>query len=397
MNECKNYLLKKKLSNNIKQEFSNFKYFLIFCFLYLITIQIKRNKDIINNKVNKLFISEITNEFNKNGKVNINNIEKRIMNDKDNKNLNFDKMIYEIKNIINITLDPGFIYQTMLTVTSIMANQKSTTKVIFHFGVVKRFTTAHMLKIYSLKNKINNLTEFNFYYLKKSMIKMKNFHSQGEACPGKFELPELLPDNIHKLLLFDAGDVLIFRDLSELYNYDIHDCWAIGTPEPLGIQFTKKYNKTIYINIGSILLNVKELKKKHFFDYYANHRYLKLIGAPDQELFNILVPDNKLGYFPFRFGGITPFFNDLYSDQTNVSFWGIEEWLHSNLSINLPENPKELYKYISQLFNPVFVHQITEKWKYGSGLSIYRNLAKYYIKLSGIEAELCLKDPGFCE
>ena len=104
-----------------------------------------------------------------------------------------------------------------------------------------------------------------------------------------------------------------------------------------------------------------------------------------------------MGYFPFRFGGITPFFNDLYSDQTNVSFWGIEEWLHSNLSINLPENPKELYKYISQLFNPVFVHQITEKWKYGSGLSIYRNLAKYYIKLSGIEAELCLKDPGFCE
>jgi hypothetical protein len=258
-----------------------------------------------------------------------------------------------------------------------MVNQKSTTKIVFHFGVVGKFTALHMLKIYTLKNNINNLTEFNFYYLKKSMNKMKNFHYKGEACPGKFELPELLPDNVYKLLLFDAGDVLVFRDLAELYNYDIKDYLAIGTPEPHGINFLKKYNKKIYINIGSILL--------------------KLIGARDQALFNALVPDNKLNYFPFRFGGIIPFPNDTYSDKLKIRLWGIEKWLKSNLSSILPENPKEKYKYIAQLFNPIFVHQISYKWKRGSGLSIYRNLVKYYIKLAGIWNELCLIEPGYCK
>lgn len=123
---------------------------------------------------------------------------------------------------------------------------------------------------------------------------MKKFHSKGEACPGKFELPELLPDNIDKLIIFDAGDVLVFRDLSELYNYDMEEYWVLGTPEPVGIFLSSKYyNITKYINIGSILLNVKELKKNKFWDIYTKNKGLKLIGAPDQALFNILVPDNK--------------------------------------------------------------------------------------------------------
>ena len=103
-----------------------------------------------------------------------------------------------------------------MTTTSIMATQKNTTKIRFHFGVTRNFNSEHMIKLYDLKKRINNLTEFNFYYLKEAMEKMNNFHPSGEACPGKFELPQLLPNNVQKLLLFDAGDILIFRDLSEL-------------------------------------------------------------------------------------------------------------------------------------------------------------------------------------
>ena len=43
---------------------------------------------------------------------------------------------------------------------------------------------------------------------------------------------------------------------------------------------------TKYLNIGSILLNVKELKKNHFWDIYTKNRNLILEGAPDQTLFN---------------------------------------------------------------------------------------------------------------
>ena len=175
----------------------------LFYLLLLFFILNQRKINIKDYKNDKVFISEIKKEFKKNLKVNLNNIEKKIMNE-GNFNNHFKQNVGKIKNIINIgfTLDPGFIYQTMLTATSILANQRLTTKVVFHFGVVKNFTPVHMLKIYSLKNNIKNLSEFNFYYLKKSMIKMKNFHRKGEACPGKFELPELLPDNVSNLFSF---------------------------------------------------------------------------------------------------------------------------------------------------------------------------------------------------
>ena len=88
---------------------------------------------------------------------------------------------------------------------------------------------------------------------------MKNFHRKGEACPGKFELPELLPDDVQRLIIFDAGDVLVLRDLTELYNYSMNHYWALAPPEPICIfKIVKRANITKYLNIGSILLNVIE-------------------------------------------------------------------------------------------------------------------------------------------
>ena len=286
----------------------------------------------------------------------------------------------------------------MLTITSIMATQKKDTKIIFHLGVINNFDAKKMLKIYKLKEKINNLTEFNFYYLEGAMKKMKNFHPKGEACPGKFELPELLPHDVERILLFDAGDVLVFRDLTELYNYDMKDYWVLGPPEPWCIKsFVQIYNIKKYINIGSILINVKKLKQNNFWKNYIKKRYLKLGGALDQTLFNIVVPDDKKGYLPFRFGGFTILCSDKESDILKFHDHGLKEWLKSNLSNSMPEKPETLFQLISQLYNSCFIHQFCFKWYAGNGLSIYRNLLKFFIKLAGIWEELCYKKKGYCK
>jgi hypothetical protein len=380
----KNY--KKIIKNNIIINF--LKCLNIFIFI-IITIYIFINTNIFDKKI---FINKIQEKFFINGKVNLNEIENELFS-KESSNLE----IYNSLINIGFTLDPGYIFQTMLTLTNIMSTQYNTTKIIFHLGVINNFSAENMLKIYELRKKINNLTEFNFYYLRGAMEKMKNFHSKGEACPGKFELPELLPDNVDKLLIFDAGDVLVFRDLTELYNYNMEDSWALGTPEPQCIALVlNDYNITKYLNIGSILLNVKELKKNNFWDTYTKNRNLKLLGAPDQTLFNILTPDNKKKYFPFRFGGICPFKNDNDFDKLIFNDMGIINWLTSELGNLMPENKKNQINYIVQLFNPVFIHQFSDKWKNGSGLSIYRNLVKYYIHLAGIWNELCKLEQGYC-
>ena len=340
-----------------------------------------------------IFENEIKKKYEKFNKVNINEIDEEI----NHRNNLFPQ---QIKSIINIgfTMDKNFVLETMITIASIMATQKNTTKIRFHFGVTNNFTADLMIKMYKLRNRLNNITEFNFYYLKDSLVKMKGFHIQGEACPGKFELPTLLPNDIERLLIFDAGDLLVFKDLTELYNYNMSDYWAIGTPEPSIINsFMKvKYNITKYINIGSVLLNVKKLKENNFWINYTNNRNLTLFGQPDQTLFNIIIPDNKKNYLPFKFGGFTLFRNDKNYENLQYEPFNFKSFFNSSLSSSLPDNPKSQEGMIFNFYNPTFIHQFYGKWKYGQGLTIYRHLAKYFIILTGISKEICKEKPGFC-
>ena len=385
----------KKNDNIINKYIANIYYKIIHIFMFsFIIYYINYDSDNLNKKIllknyiklYKQYIPKIQEEFKIKGKINLNKVIKNAcLNYKNTTKIN-----------IGFTLDPGYILQTMLTITSIISTQNRDTQIIFHLGVVQDFTAEHMLKIFQLRN-LNIMTEFNFYSLKEASEKMKNFHPKGEACPGKFLLPKLVPNNVERLFIFDAGDVLILRDLSKLYNYDMKDFWVIGTPEPDGIPFCRKYyNITKYLNIGSILLDVKRFKENNFWDTYTKNRNLKLMGAPDQTLFNILIPDNRKGYIPFKFGGISPFKNDRDSENLYFTDFGIRIWLQTNYSNSLPNKPKDLYEFTSQLFNPVFIHQFCYKWYSGNGLSIYRILAKYFIKLSGIWDELCSIKPGYC-
>ena len=335
---------------NINKEFSSkilklikvlvsYLFFMFFSISYYLYNSKHHKKKKMNSEINHLF-----KKFNK---ININDIYIKYYPEKQNK-----KEI--IKSIINIefTLDPNYILETMLTITSIMASQNKTTKVIFHFGVINNFTSEKMLKIYALKDKINNLTDFNFYYLKEAMKKMKNFHRKGEACPGKFELPQLLPDSIEKLLLFDAGDVIIKKDLTELYNYDMKNYWVLGLPEPFFVNYVKLYNIKKYLNIGALLINVTEFKKNKIWDKYTENRNLYLIGAPDQTLLNIIIPDNKKHYYPFRLGLYSIFKNDDSFEKNDYFDRGLKNWFASN-SNNLEDNIIIQSLYINLLANGI--------------------------------------------
>ena len=111
-----------------------------------------------------------------------------------------------------------------------------------------------------------------------------------------------------------------------------------------------------------------------------------MFGSPDQTLFNIVVPDNKIGYFPFRFGG----FVMINSDKA------FDDFMKNSLNI-FPQNKTDEIKLITQYSNPLFIHQFFGKWSRGLGLSIYRNLVKYFMKISGIWEDLCSKKPGYCK
>ena len=54
------------------------------------------------------------------------------------------------------------------------------------------------------------------------------------------------------------------------------------------------------INIGSLIINVTEFKKNNIWNKFIKNRDLQLFGAIDQTLFNLIIPESKKNYFPFR-------------------------------------------------------------------------------------------------
>ena len=205
----------------------------------------------------------------------------------------------------------------MITFASIIDSQKPSTKLRFHFAVVLSFSIEDMIKIYSLREKIRDDVEFNFYNAKRVEKDLNGLNKKGACAVAKILLPELLPDDIEKLTVFDTGDLLVLRDLAEMYNWKMnYNYLYYGVPDAsvgtYGKISRKKLN--IYINVGSFLINVKKVKSEHMYQKFVKYKnaYNSIIGY--QNLLNDLA-FGKIGYLPLKFGIISPFKNDKDSDK----------------------------------------------------------------------------------
>ena len=347
-----------------------------------------------HNNYNRIdFIKKIHYYYKLNKSVNINLIETMIYKGREWK-INLNK-----SNEINIgfQLDPKYILRVMMTLASIMDSQKPEVILRFHFAVVLSFSVKDMLKIYSLRAKIRNDVEFNFYNAERVETDLKGLNTKGPGAVAKLLLPELLPDDIERLIIFDTGDLLVLRDLTKMYNWNMNDYLYLGIPGgnvgKTALISKKKYKK--YINTGSILINVKKVKINNIYKKCVKHKdqYSNEIG--DQDLLNDIA-FGKVGYLPIKFGSRSPYRTDEDSDKVRYKI-PHRRFISLYLKTNYTYIPKEYIKIIQLFYNPIVIHQFNGKWMNGLGMTVYRRIAQYYIRLAGIWDEMCNKLPNYCK
>ena len=286
-----------------------------------------------------------------------------------------------------------------MTLASIIDSQEKETKIRLHFAVVLNFSAENMLKIYSLRERIRNDVEYNFYNAEKVEKDFKGVHPKGPGAIAKILLPHILPDDINRIILFDTGDLLVLRDLKEMYNWDMGDYLYLGAPDTCIGQIASISKKPfdVYINIGHILLNVKKIKEQNMYQKYLKYKDVYKHIIADQDLMND-VAQNQIGYLPVRFGLFSPFIDDKDSDDPKINNqYEIYKMDEKKLKNKFPFLPKNTSDYFRQSYNPVVIHQWNGKWGEGHGLSIYRRLANCYMRYAGIYDELCEKIPLFCK
>ena len=206
-----------------------------------------------------------------------------------------------------------------------------------------RYTPPTSVVMYSaIKNKCENST-YNFYIITENITKedenllyrLKNLapdtvnitliprHEpdlpyenmqrflQYKVGMHKVYLPEILKD-IDKVIYMD-GDVIVLKDLRELFNIDVTDVYAAVVKDGIFYRFPKEMaeigldKRGFYFNSGVMLYNLKEQRKddivNKLVDYVKTHK--DFYG--DQDVLNVVFGD-KLKLMSYRYNCISTFF-----------------------------------------------------------------------------------------
>ena len=167
---------------------------------------------------------------------------------------NFGKML-RLKNYINIAYAfdaNNYHYIAHVSMKSIMLSQKSNTYIIFHMLVPANIKKEEKEVIDKICQQHKNC-EIKYFEMDERYkgLNTKGVTKWSTAMYYRLRLPDLLP-NEKKILYLDC-DTLIYKDLTELYNYNINGKYFTGMLEP-------RNEIKNYINTGVMLFNLEELR-----------------------------------------------------------------------------------------------------------------------------------------
>ena len=182
------------------------------------------------------------------------------------------------KNTIHIAMatDDNYVFPTIVSMTSILENRNSDTKIDFYMMLSGEVSQESKNKILSLQNKYSNCN-VTLIDMKDKMKELFIDRHLTTAVYYRLMLPSLLPD-LDKVLYLDT-DIIAKKDLSELFNYNLNDYYIAGVPSVIAegletIKFRAKFDndfymqkygtdifKKSYINSGIMLFNLKNMRK----------------------------------------------------------------------------------------------------------------------------------------
>ena len=185
--------------------------------------------------------------------------------------------------------DEKYAPYTATAIQSIEKNKSFFTKNYFYIAVPD---DVEKVKLYFNENLTKNITFISIA----EFFKDKYSETFLNAYNTRFFAPELFPD-LDKILYLDS-DILVFKDLSALYEQDIQNVYA-GVVSDYPTSVTRRKDvlglKT-YFNAGVMVLNLKKMRQDKILEkLIQNYVFLdkenKLFWA-DQDVLNYTFKDH---------------------------------------------------------------------------------------------------------
>jgi lipopolysaccharide biosynthesis glycosyltransferase len=294
---------------------------------------------------------------------------------------------------ISMSFNNDYYLLSSITISSILENASNSSFIHFHIISVDNFIYPTMKKLNSLKNKINNNSEFIFYNGQEAE---EAFGLQTKSeLRGMGEYARLLSlkliNSTDRVIVIDSADLIIKDDLLELYNYPLDDLLFRGSIDPI-IPCVKNiiYNKENFINGGVILFNLKKCKEmniyQHIITFYKEFKYKSRLSTPYQDILNNFLPAISMGLLPLRFnmqGYAEIKINNSVSKFEMIFLLNCSIFYNKKKEIEVEEK-----KIVVRHYNHFKVY-------HGEG-SKFKEEWKYYANKTGFYKEICQNYPRGC-
>ena len=300
---------------------------------------------------------------------------------------------------ILFSFDNKYHLLSSIGIASILKTASNSSYIHFHTIATIGFKYEIMKKLNSLKYKLNNNSDFIFYQGNRTQIDfgehIKN-EKYGDGDYAKTLGAVLLDENIDKVLALDSGDILIEKDLFELYNTPLDNYLVMGVPDPYALCYARGYSfllKEDYINGGVVLYNLKKWRELNTYqdiiNFYKYFNYKGKLQTPHQDLINCFIPSSLIGLLPLKYNHI--------------------EYIYLDKDDNEQREGKNIYQRQCSYYygkknlvfeaerNVVIRHSVHHKIQYGSWNAILTKEWQDYGKMTGFYEEICREYPRGCK
>ena len=207
------------------------------------------------------------------------------------------------KNKIRICycIDSNIVYPTLVSMTSALENNnKEKNVIVFYLFIPHNFDKRKIEIFDSLKKKY--LVKIHYFLIPPRFNRYRKWTAGTGTVYFKLYIPLVLP-HLKRILYLD-GDTLVHKDLSELFDLDFKDNYALGYPFH-NVEMMDKWGVKLvnYINGGVILFNLEKIirdnKDAEWFHFtLKNNGRLYFL---EQDSLN-LVFYNHTGLLPLKYG-----------------------------------------------------------------------------------------------
>ncbi len=195
------------------------------------------------------------------------------------------------------------------TILSVLENNRNN-KLFFHL-VVSGVSVENKNKIKSIFGEYSQ--EYKFYdsSTKSSeeiikLIKENNQSRFGIGAYLRLLIPSLLPRDIDKVIYLDS-DIIVNDDIKEYWEIAVDKFFVAGFNH-VGHVKIKEWKLGQYINTGSMLMNLKKIRKMNMLEelkkvynkYNDNFYFVGSNSCPDQDIINIIF-DKEIKLFDDRY------------------------------------------------------------------------------------------------